>query len=169
VAVADWLGADTQTVGQALASFAGVGRRFQVRGQVGEKAVVDDYGHHPTEIRATLAAARARYRDRPLWAVFQPHTYSRIKALWSGFCASFGQADHVIVLDVYAARETDTLGISLVDLVEQMEHPDARHIADFEEAAEHVASHAEPNAIVITLSAGDGNQVGSLVLQKWSA
>jgi UDP-N-acetylmuramate--alanine ligase len=168
VAVADWLGVEAEAVCQALATFTGVGRRFQVRGQVGQRTVVDDYGHHPTEIKATLAAARSRYENCPLWAIFQPHTYSRTKALWSDFATSFGLAEHVIVLDVYPARETDTLGISVADLVGQMEHADARHIADFEAAAEHAASHAEPDAVLITFSAGDGNQVGARVLEKWS-
>jgi UDP-N-acetylmuramate--alanine ligase len=167
VAVAHWLGVDAGVICQALATFPGVERRFQVRGQAGERIVIDDYGHHPTEIAATLGAARARYGDRPLWAVFQPHTYSRIRALWDDFVASFGQADHVVVLDVYAARESDTLGVSAAGLVAQMEHPDARHIGDLEAAAEHVALHAEPNAVVITLSAGDGNEVGRRALDRW--
>ncbi len=169
LAIADWLDVDRKTVCRALETFSGVGRRFEVCGQVDGITVVDDYGHHPTEIRATLAAARARYGERPLWAVFQPHTYSRLKALWDDFTTCFTLADHVIVLDVYAAREIDTLGLSAADLVTQMEHPDARHIADFGGAADHIVSHAEPSAVIITLSAGDGNQVGVQVLRQWGA
>jgi len=166
LAVADWLGVDSQTTCRALTTFSGVERRFEVYDQVDGITIVDDYGHHPTEIKATLGAARARYGSRPLWAVFQPHTYSRTRALWDEFAVSFGRADHVIVLDVYPARETDTLGVSAAGLAARMEHPDARHIAAFDMAAEYIVSHAEPDAVVITLSAGDGNQVGAQVLEK---
>jgi UDP-N-acetylmuramate--alanine ligase len=164
--VADWLNIDRDPIRHALASFPGVGRRFEILGQVSGRTVVDDYGHHPTEIRATLTAARARYGARPLWAVFQPHTYSRLSALWDDFQSCFVHADHVIVLDVYAARETDTLGLSAADLVDQMEHRDAQYVADMCDAAEYIVGYAEPDAVVITLSAGDGNQVGRQVLRQ---
>jgi UDP-N-acetylmuramate--alanine ligase len=165
-AVADWVGVEPGTACRALSTFAGVDRRFEVVGQVNGITVIDDYGHHPTEIRATLDAARVRYDGRPLWAVLQPHTYSRTKALWVGFCASFGQADHVIVLDVYPAREVDPLGVSAADLAAAIDHTDAQHISDVEHAADYIVSHIEPNAVVVTLSAGDGNQVGRRVLDK---
>ena len=166
LAVAQWLGVDMPTIGDALLSFPGVGRRFEVLGEAAGITVVDDYGHHPTEIRAALDAARSRFGRRPLWAVFQPHTYSRLCALWGEFVKCFVESDHVIVLDVYAARETDTLGVSSADLVAQMEHPDARYIADIEAAAGYIVAHAEPNAVIVTCSAGDGNLVGIRVLDK---
>jgi UDP-N-acetylmuramate--alanine ligase len=166
LAVADWIGLDAQGIRQALFTFPGVERRFQVSGEVNGITVIDDYGHHPTEIRATLSAARTRYGNRPLWAVFQPHTYTRTVVLWDEFTMSFAQADHVIVLDVYAARETDTLGASSAGLVERMEHPDTRYISDFDVAADYIVSHVEPDAVVISLSAGDGNQVGIKVLER---
>ncbi len=165
IAIADHLGVEPRTICHALATFTGVGRRFQVLGRVGGLTVVDDYGHHPTEIRATLAAARARYGRLPLWAVFQPHTYSRLKALWDDFLRCFALADHVVVLDIYAARESDTLGVSAADLAAQMVHLDVHHIADFDDAANYIVANAEPEAVVITLSAGDGNQVGMRVLE----
>ncbi len=168
IAIADWLGVTAADIAGALASFGGTERRFQVRGEVGGITVIDDYGHHPTEIVATLAAARARYGRRPLWAIFQPHTYSRTRALWNEFLACFAQADHVIVLDIYAAREQDTLGISAGALAAELSarHPDAHFIADFDQAAQYIIQHAEPQAVIITLSAGDGNRVGELVLEK---
>jgi len=166
VAVACWLGVGVRAIGNALLSFPGVERRFETIGLAGGITVVDDYAHHPTEIRATLDAARERFGRRPLWVVFQPHTYSRLRALWDEFVTCFAQADHVVVLDVYAARETDTLGISAAGLVAQMTHPDVRHLADIESAADYVACHAEPNAVVVTCSAGDGNRVGTRVLDK---
>jgi UDP-N-acetylmuramate--alanine ligase len=166
VAVACWLGIGEQAIRDALVCFPGVERRFETIGQAGGITIVDDYAHHPTEIRATLAAARGRFGQRPLWVVFQPHTYSRLRALWDEFVTCFEQADHVVVLDVYAARETDTLGISAAGLVAQMTHPDVRYSAEIESAADYVACHAEPNAVVITCSAGDGNRVGTRVLDK---
>jgi UDP-N-acetylmuramate--alanine ligase len=162
--VANWLGVERQVICRALTTFSGVQRRFQVRGQAGGLTVIDDYGHHPAKIRATLSAARARYGGRPLWAVFQPHTYSRTRTLWHDFTACFGQADHIVVLDVYAAREKDTLGVRAVDLAGAIEHRDVRYIADFASAADWIRVHAEPGAVVITLSAGDGNEVGTLLL-----
>lgn len=164
--VADHLGASRKLICQTLAAFEGARRRFEVVGQAGGVTVVDDYGHHPTEIRATLAAARARYRERPVWAVFQPHTYSRLAALWDEFCACFGDADHVIVLDIYAARERDTLGVSAADLAEQIQHPDARHVSGLENAARVLVDRVEPDGVVITLSAGDGNLVGTRFLEQ---
>jgi UDP-N-acetylmuramate--alanine ligase len=183
LAIAHWLGIGRDTIIDALSTFPGVKRRFEVRtlprslsgDQPGQDqlVVVDDYGHHPTEIRATLSAARARYGPRPIWAVFQPHTYSRLRTLWHDFRSSFGDADHVIVLDVYSAREQGTLGDSASDLasslVTEMVHKDVQHIGDVKGAAEHIVARAEPNAVVITLSAGDGNHVGELVLSLWKS
>jgi UDP-N-acetylmuramate--alanine ligase len=184
LAVADWLGIARSTIVDALSTFPGVKRRFEVRvlpcsvaddrpGAEG-LVVVDDYGHHPTKIRATLAAAKSRYGSRPIWAVFQPHTYSRLCTLWDDFRSSFVDADHVLVLDVYAARERDPRNGSgaselASSLAKEMEHADARHIGDMEAAAQYIVSRAEPNAVVITLSAGDGNQVGARVLALWGA
>jgi UDP-N-acetylmuramate--alanine ligase len=166
VAVVCWLRVDVQATNDALLSFPGVERRFETIGQAGGITVVDDYAHHPTEIQTTLEAARGRFGQRPLWVVFQPHTYSRLQALWDEFATCFAQADHVVVLDVYAARETDTLGVSATGLVAQMTHRDVRYSANIESAADYVACHAEPNAVVITCSAGDGNRVGTRVLDK---
>jgi UDP-N-acetylmuramate--alanine ligase len=169
VVVADWLGVDPQVVSRALITFSGVERRFQIRGQAEGITVVDDYGHHPTEIRATLDAARIRYGDRPLWAVFQPHTFSRMKALWGDFAESFGRADHTIVLDVYGAREPDSADISAAAFVSEMAHPDVHHIPDVNAAARYIVAHVEPDAVIITLSAGDGNLVGMRVLEDLAA
>ncbi|MBN1581352.1 MAG: UDP-N-acetylmuramate--L-alanine ligase [Anaerolineae bacterium] len=169
IAIADWLGIDQKTICQALAAFSGTQRRFEVRGEINGVVVVDDYGHHPTEINVTLGGAKIRYGNRPLWAVFQPHTFSRTKALWKAFLACFEQAEHVIVLDIYAAREKEACGISAADLAAELTrqgHPDAHYIADFDAAAEYIVQHVEPEAVVITLSAGDGNQVGQNVLSK---
>jgi UDP-N-acetylmuramate--alanine ligase len=166
LAVADHVGVDRAQINEALSGFGGVRRRFEVVGRAGGVTVIDDYGHHPTEIRATLQAARARYGERPVWAVFQPHTYTRLAALWDAFCACFDDADHVIVLDIYAAREKDTLGLSAATLAEQIRHPDVRHVSGLERAAPAIVDRIEPDAVVITLSAGDGNLVGTRVLEQ---
>jgi UDP-N-acetylmuramate--alanine ligase len=164
--VADHAGVRREQICEALEAFVGAKRRFEVVGQAGGVTVIDDYGHHPTEIRATLEAARARYAERPVWAVFQPHTYTRLAALWDEFCTCFDDADHVIVLDVYAARETDTLGLSAASLAEQIRHRNVEHIPGLEAAARAIVDRVEPDGVVITLSAGDGNRVGTRVLEQ---
>jgi UDP-N-acetylmuramate-alanine ligase len=98
-------GLPIDAIAESLGRFTGVGRRFDVLGEAAGVIVVDDYAHHPTEIRTTIAAARSRYPDRSLWVVWQPHTYSRVALLCRAFAGSFSGADHVIVTDVYAARE----------------------------------------------------------------
>ncbi len=101
---------DFARVCRALASFGGVQRRFQLVGEIGNVTVIDDYAHHPTEIRATLAAARQRYPGRRLWAVWQPHTFSRTRLLADEFADSFSAADRVIALDIYRSREAEDTG-----------------------------------------------------------
>jgi UDP-N-acetylmuramate--alanine ligase len=149
----------------ALGSFTGAGRRFEVLGEQAGITVIDDYGHHPTEIRTTLAAARLRYPERRIWAVFQPHTYSRLAAFLPGFAGSFIDADQVLVLDVYAARETDTLGITSERLLAAMAHPAARYVGTMETAVLALLVQVRPGDVVITLSAGTGNQVGLQLLE----
>lgn len=104
---------------KGLGSFTGTDRRFQYKGEVAGVTVVDDYAHHPTEIQATLNAAH-NYPHKKLWCVFQPHTYTRTKALLPEFAKALTLADHVVLADIYAARETDTLGISSQDLQTQI-------------------------------------------------
>src|SRR3989337_2661250 len=115
------MGAHADFLTEGLAAFDGVRRRFEYKGTVKGVAVYDDYAHHPTEIKATLGAARQRHQGR-LWAVFQPHTYHRTKHLLSEFAASFDLADRVIITDIYMppGREADNLGISSLDLVKAM-------------------------------------------------
>jgi UDP-N-acetylmuramate--alanine ligase len=164
VATADWLGVPFECSQEALADFAGVARRFETKGEAGGVVVVDDYAHHPTEIAATLAAARTRYPDRRIWAVFQPHTFSRTRVLIDQFAAAFADADRVLVLDIYAARETDNLGIDASALVSRMDHPQARHVGSRRQAAGYLLEHVRPGDLVLTLGAGDGDQVGEWVL-----
>lgn len=165
IAVGEVLGISFSNIMAALASFGGVGRRFQIVGQVNDVTVIDDYAHHPTEIRVTLAAARQRYPGRRLWAVWQPHTYSRTRLLMREFARCFDDADRVVVLDVYRSRETDTLGVNSQQIVSAMKHESAVHIASREDAAQYVLDRVRPGDVVLTLGAGDGNEVGAWIVE----
>jgi UDP-N-acetylmuramate--alanine ligase len=157
---------DVGAAAAALTRFRGTARRFEIKGQVAGITIVDDYAHHPTEIRATLAAARIKFPGRPIWAVFQPHTYSRTAALLEDFAAAFDDADHVIITGIYAAREQDTLGIGGDAIVDRMHHPDAQFVAGFDDAAERLLGRLSSSDVVITLGAGDGYLIGEKILSQ---
>jgi UDP-N-acetylmuramate--alanine ligase len=163
--VADRLGVPVGQAATSLASFNGVGRRFEIKGQAGGVLVVDDYAHHPTEIQATLAAARTHYPDRAIWAVFQPHTYSRTRTLLDDFAAAFADADHVILVDIFPARETDDGSVSSRDILARMKHPDARFISGLGDAGDFLSGRLQSGDMLITLGAGDGYRVGEMVIQ----
>ena len=169
LAVARELGVAFECARTALAAFQGTERRFEVKGNAGGVTVVDDYAHHPTQIRATLAAARRRYGGRGLWVVFQPHTYSRTRALLDEYTTSFEDADHVIVTDIYAARESGDQGVSAADLVARMAHPDTCCITDLDDVVTHLLPRLGPGDVLITLGAGDGYMVGEGVLAALGA
>jgi len=152
------LGQEPAAAASAVGSFTGIGRRFERKGDAGGVLVIDDYAHHPSELRATLRAARDRFPDRRRWAVFQPHTYSRLKALLPAFGAAFGDADRVMILDVYAARERDSLGVSAGDLRALI--PGALGAGDPADAASKLAALVEPGDVVLTLGAGSVTEVG---------
>lgn len=147
--------------------FAGTKRRLEIIGDHYGIIVFDDYAHHPTEVRATLGAVRQRFPRRPVWVLFQPHTYSRTKALLDEFRDSFENADHVLITDIYAAREHDTLGISALDVVRTLgHHPDARYAGDLDAAARLLLAELAPGDVLITLGAGNGDRVGRQVLAE---
>ena len=160
MAAVDQLGTAFATSAEALASFHGVGRRFEVLGEAGGVTVIDDYAHHPSEIRATLQAVRQRYPQADVWAVFQPHTYSRTRALLGSFAKAFADADHVLVTDIFASRERPDGVTSGKSVVDAMEHPDVRFIPALDEALHALAAGVKPGDVVVTLSAGDANRVG---------
>jgi UDP-N-acetylmuramate--alanine ligase len=164
LAVAHWHGIKPKWAAAMLHDFEGAGRRFEVIGDAGGVIVIDDYAHHPTEVAATLSAARLRYPTRRIWAVFQPHTYSRTQALLADYAHSFEDVDQVIFLDIYAAREKIDLGMHSRLLLEAVHHPAAQYIGSIEDASVFLLGQMAPDDIVITLSAGDGNRVGQLVL-----
>lgn len=160
------VGVDFSVIRQSLAEFGGVGRRFQVRGEVGQVTVIDDYAHHPTEIRATLAAARQRFPGRRVWAVWQPHTFSRTKLYLQEFAACFAEADRVVALDIYRSRETDTLGMDTAVVVKAMQHPHVVHVPRREDAAAYILDRVLPGDVILTLGAGDGHEVGMWILDS---
>lgn len=166
LAVADLLGIDRTTAGHVLASFRGVSRRFELKGERHGIVVVDDYAHHPTEVRATLAAARLRYAGRRLWAVFQPHTYSRVRALLAEFATCFGHADEVIVTDIYAARWREKPVIRATDLVRAIQHERVRHMSGHDQVVAYLLGHLRGGDVLITLGAGDSYLIGERVLRE---
>ncbi len=155
-------------ISQALASLAGytgIGRRFELKGEARGVTVIDDYAHHPTEISATLAAARRRFPQRRIWAVFQPHTFSRTRALLQEMGACFGDADRVIVTDIYAAREHNDGAVAAADLLAVSSHPQMVHVGELRRAADLLMEQVGPGDVVITLGAGNGYQVGEWLLE----
>jgi UDP-N-acetylmuramate--alanine ligase len=162
------LGYDASAAAAALADFPGVGRRFDMKGEASGVVVIDDYAHHPREIAATLRAARERFGERRFWAVFQPHTYSRLKALLAEFASAFGDADRVVILDIYAARETETLGMSAANLLERL--PEGSLLArDPAHASEQLGDLVQPGDVVLTLGAGSITEAGPLLLDRLQA
>jgi UDP-N-acetylmuramate--alanine ligase len=148
---------------QALSEFSGTGRRFEIIGEASGVTVIDDYAHHPTEIQATLDAATARYPDRVIWAVWQPHTYSRSQMLFDAFAASFAKADHVIITEVYRSREPIDPDFSARQFIAAMRHKDAHFVQRLPDVTSFLNARLQSGDILIVLSAGDANQVSTQV------
>jgi UDP-N-acetylmuramate--alanine ligase len=168
IGVALELNVPFSVIQEGFRDFGGVGRRFQVKGEVNDIMVVDDYGHHPTEIRATLAAATSGW-DRRLVVVFQPHRYSRTKELYDEFVKAFHDAAVLILTDIYSAGEEPIEGVTaeaLARSVRQHGQKDVTHIADREELVGHLLEVLKPGDILLTLGAGNIWQTGELLLQK---
>jgi UDP-N-acetylmuramate--alanine ligase len=158
LAVADFLAIPFATYVDALAHFEGVARRFTVRGEVGGITVVDDFGHHPAEVRATLQGARASFGGRRIVAAFQPHRYSRTRDQWDEFPRAFHDADKVVICDIFAAGEKPIDGITSAELVRRAReagHRDIHHIPQREALAAWLDAQARPGDLVITLGAGN--------------
>jgi UDP-N-acetylmuramate--alanine ligase len=171
VAIGVQLGVRPEGIAAGLASFSGVDRRFQIRGVVNGVTVVDDYGHHPTEIKATLQAARECGYGRVL-VLFQPHRYTRTRDLMSDFAASFGDADAVQVLDIYAASEQPIEGItgeSLAAAIREQGGGRVVYASSMAEAVERLAADARPGEMVLTLGAGSVSQAGPMLLAAMRA
>ncbi len=164
------LGVELEPIVQTLENFTGTQRRFDIMGVTSEGIkIIDDYAHHPTEIKATLSAVR-NMKHNKMWCIFQPHTYTRTKALFDDFADSFEDTDKVVLAEIYAAREKNIYKISSKSLVgkikEKYPDKDAYFFKDFEEIASFVYNNAEPGDLVITMGAGDVYKVGEMILEK---
>lgn len=165
LAVSDLLGIAPEKAQEGLLSFTGTDRRFEYKGVKNGITIIDDYAHHPTEIEATLKTA-AHYPHRELWCIFRYHTYTRTKALFPEFAQALSHADHLILADIFAARETDTLGISSGQLaLAAKEHGcDAIYLPSFEAIEEYVRTHCQKGDLLITMGAGDVVNIGESLL-----
>ena len=167
IALARLLQIPDDVIVKGLGSFTGTDRRFQYKGEVAGVTIVDDYAHHPTEIQATLNAAH-NYPHKKLWCVFQPHTYTRTKALLPEFAQALKLADHVVLADIYAARETDNLGISSKDLqarIQELGTP-CEYFPTFDEIENFLLNNCEAGDLLITMGAGDVVKIGEQLLGK---
>lgn len=168
IAIASDIGVPFRVIAAALKDFAGTGRRSELMGQAGGVRVINDYAHHPTAIRATLKAWQEQLSEGGrLWAVWQPHTYSRTRALAESFAAAFSFADHALVTDIYAAREDATPGLFAKDLAQMIRanhHPDARHSGDIFSTAQVLADEVRSGDVVVLMTAGDAPQIGRALL-----
>ncbi len=168
IAVGLELDIDFPTIAGALTSFAGVQRRLQIKGEADTITVIDDYGHHPTEIRATLDAVRDGWPERRLVVVFQPHRYSRTKALFDEFKTAFHRADVLVLTDIYAASEQPLEGISgkcLLSAIKQHGQKNCHYLPDLETLPTELTSYLQKNDIVLTLGAGNIVQTGERLLR----
>jgi UDP-N-acetylmuramate--alanine ligase len=168
IAVGVGLDVEVEAIRAALDQFRGVDRRFQLRGRAAGVSVIDDYGHHPTEIKATLAAAR-QCGFRKVHVVFQPHRYTRTRDLIDDFTTAFGDADSLFVLDIYAASEKPIDGISgeaLARTIREKGGRNAQYASSFADAVTAVAGVAEDGDMILTLGAGSVSQLGPMILEK---
>ncbi|MDO4632929.1 MAG: UDP-N-acetylmuramate--L-alanine ligase [Eubacteriales bacterium] len=167
LAAADLMNIPAEQMQAGIASFHGTDRRFQFKGELGGVTIIDDYAHHPTEIAATLKAAQNR-PHQTLWCVFQPHTYTRTKALMDEFAEALTLADKVVLADIYAARETDTLGVSSALLAEKIAAlgTEVHYFPSFDEIENFLLQNCSKGDLLITMGAGDVYRIGEHLLGK---
>lgn len=166
VAICNYYGIDIETIADALKDFTGAERRLEYKGSMkdGTVSIFDDYAHHPTEIKATCNAIKNKTYNES-WVIFQPHTYSRTKALLSDFASALKDFDHVLLIDIYAAREKDTLGVSSKDLADKITElgNTAHYMKSFEDAAQYIKDNVQKNDLVLTLGAGSITKLGDMI------
>ena len=167
IAAADLLDVSVDAIKEGLRSFHGTDRRFELKGMLNGVTIIDDYAHHPTEIQASLAAAK-NYPHREIWCVFQPHTYTRTKALFREFVDALCETDHVVLADIYAARETDTLGISSKDIADALKEKgcDAYYFSSFQDIEDFCTRICQKGDMLITMGAGDVVNIGEELLKR---
>lgn len=167
IAAGDLLGIPLHVIEQGLLSFTGTNRRFEYKGEYNGITIIDDYAHHPTEIRATLTSVK-HYPHRKTWCIFQPHTYTRTKTFFHDFVNALALADHVVLAEIYAARETDTLGMSSALLADALleSGTDVHYFSTFEEIEKFVSENCLPGDLLITMGAGDVVNIGEALLSR---
>ncbi|MBN2397502.1 MAG: UDP-N-acetylmuramate--L-alanine ligase [Deltaproteobacteria bacterium] len=168
VAVGVELGMEFSAIREGIQTYRGVHRRLEIKGEVGGITVVDDYGHHPTEIKAVLAAARNVWQGRII-VVFQPHRYTRTKALFDDFLDSFDDAAKLILTDIYAASEKEIQGVHSINLsraIQEHGHGDVTYLSGFGEIADHLCAVGRPGDVILTLGAGNVWKVGEDLLER---
>lgn len=169
ISICHQMGIDMTKVANALREFKGTSRRFEILGEYKGAILIDDYGHHPDEILVTLKGARERYPKKNIWSVFHPHTYSRTRAFLQEFSQSFGDADKVIVLDIYASAREEAGNVSskdLVRLINKYTLGKAIHIPTIEETVDHLAEIIGKDDVVILIGAGNAWEIGKKLLEK---
>ena len=163
IALAQLIGLPLDKIKAALESFIGTGRRYDVKSIANEITIIDDYAHHPTEIRATLSAARCQFPNQQIWVVWQPHTYSRTRELIEDFKNAFIDCDHVIVTEIFASREKKQ-DYSSREVIKLINHKDVRLISDLKNTSDFLVKHLVPGDVLLVLSAGDADQVSKDVI-----
>ena len=169
LAAASELGIPWQKATQSLEKFTGTARRFEILGEEQEITVVDDYAHHPTQIKGVLRAAQQRFPGRRLIAVWEPHTYSRVRALYDEFMQAFAAADAVVILPIYAAREKEDKTLTSFDLAGDVRHAAVKAVSSLEGAVNTLSAMAAPGDVVMMLGAGNEYVVGKRLLDKLGA
>lgn len=155
---------------EALATFKSTGRRFEVRGEVGGVVVVDDYAHHPTAINVTLEAATMRYPHHRLYAIWQPHTFSRTEALLDQFATAFSYADVVLVTDIYKSREQPTAqSITGAQVVDAIQHSEVHYTGSLTDTTDFLLETVRAPAVIVVMSAGDAPQISAVFLEKYGS
>lgn len=166
IAVCNYYGIDKKVIAESLKSFTGASRRLEYKGSFNDISVFDDYGHHPTEILATAKAIQnKKYHES--WVIFQPHTYSRTATHLEAFAETLSEFDHIVLVDIYAAREKNTIGISSKDLLEKVKSlgKEAVYLSDFNDVVNYIKSNAKPHDLVLTLGAGTVTQIGPMLVK----
>jgi UDP-N-acetylmuramate--alanine ligase len=165
IAAGHRLGVPVQAMQSALTSFRGARRRFEFVGEARGITAIDDFAHHPTEIRVNITAARGRYPGRRLVVVFQPHTYSRTSYLFDQFTECFKEADRLFVLETYASRETPEAGLGAEDLANAVKSPPCDYVRTAEDAADRLLAELRSGDVLVTMGAGDVDRVGRAVIE----
>lgn len=167
IAAAHAMGISDENIKAGLTQYGGTARRFQYKGKVGDVTIIDDYAHHPDEITATIKTAK-HYPHKKMWVVFQPHTYSRTKSLLPEFGKALKEADAVVLADIYAAREKDTLGVSSLDVKKEIEKygTEVHYYPSFSEIENFLLESCSPGDLLITMGAGDVVKIGEHLLGK---